>query len=181
MDYVGSIKDLLALYGPPVPAALVKVSKELTPLYEEWVRASRFCILSTVTEEKTDNSPRGEKGPVVKVADSRTLLLPDWPGNNRLDSLRNIILDGRASLMFMIPGVTTVVRINGTAKVTADLKTRQEFIMKGTLPATVIVFKIREVYIQCSKAVLRSELWKNQVDIKVPSLADILDEAEKKK
>ena len=181
MDYVGSIKDLLALYGPPVPAALVKVSKELTPLYEEWVKASRFCILSTVTEEKTDNSPRGEKGPVVKVADSRTLLLPDWPGNNRLDSLRNIILDGRASLMFMIPGVTTVVRINGTAKVTADLKTRKEFIMKETLPATVIVFKIREVYIQCSKAVLRSELWKNQVDIKVPSLADILDEAEKKK
>ena len=181
MDYVGSIKDLLALYGPPVPAALVKVSKELTPLYEEWVRASRFCILSTVTEEKTDNSPRGEKGPVVKVADSRTLLLPDWPGNNRLDSLRNIILDGRASLMFMIPGVTTVVRINGTAKVTAELKTRQEFIMNETLPATVIVFKIREVYIQCSKAVLRSELWKNQVDIKVPSLADILDEADKKK
>ena len=181
MDYVGSIKDLLALYGPPVPAALVKVSKELTPLYEEWVRASRFCILSTVTKEKTDNSPRGEKGPVVKVADSRTLLLPDWPGNNRLDSLRNIILDGRASLMFMIPGVTTVVRINGTAKVTAELKTRQEFIMNETLPATVIVFKIREVYIQCSKAVLRSELWKNQVDIKVPSLADILDEADKKK
>ena len=181
MDYVGSIKDLLDLYGPPVPAALVKVSKELTPLYEEWVRASRFCILSTVTKEKTDNSPRGEKGPVVKVADSRTLLLPDWPGNNRLDSLRNIILDGRASLMFMIPGVTTVVRINGTAKVTAELKTRQEFIMNETLPATVIVFKIREVYIQCSKAVLRSELWKNQVDIKVPSLADILDEAEKKK
>lgn len=181
MDYVGSIKDLLALYGPPVPAALVKVSKELTPLYEEWVRASRFCILSTVTKEKTDNSPRGEKGPVVKVADSRTLLLPDWPGNNRLDSLRNIILDGRASLMFMIPGVTTVVRINGTAKVTAELKTRQEFIMNETLPATVIVFKIREVYIQCSKAVLRSELWKNQVDIKVPSLADILDEADKNK
>ena len=181
MDYVGSIKDLLALYGPPVPAALVKVSKELTPLYEEWVRASRFCILSTVTKEKTDSSPRGEKGPVVKVADSRTLLLPDWPGNNRLDSLRNIILDGRASLMFMIPGVTTVVRINGTAKVTAELKTRQEFIMNETLPATVIVFKIREVYIQCSKAVLRSELWKNQVDIKVPSLADILDEADKNK
>ena len=181
MDYFSSIKDLLDLYGPPMPASLVKVSKELTPLYEEWVRASRFCILSTVSEEKTDNSPRGDKGPVVKVADSHTLLLPDWPGNNRLDSLRNIILDERASLMFMIPGVTTVVRINGAAKVTADLKTRQKFIMKETLPTTVIVFKIREVYIQCSKAVLRSELWNNQVDIKVPSLADILDEAQAKK
>ena len=181
MDYVSSIKDLLDLYGPPMPASLVKVSKKLTPLYEEWVRASRFCILSTVSEEKTDNSPRGDKGPVVKVADSHTLLLPDWPGNNRLDSLRNIILDERASLMFMIPGVTTVVRINGAAKVTADLKTRQKFIMKETLPTTVIVFKIIEVYIQCSKAVLRSELWDNQVDIKVPSLADILDEAQTKK
>ena len=181
MDYVSSIKDLLDLYGPPMPASLVKVSKKLTPLYEEWVRASRFCILSTVREEKTDNSPRGDKGPVVKVADSHTLLLPDWPGNNRLDSLRNIILDERASLMFMIPGVTTVVRINGAAKVTADLKTRQKFIMKETLPTTVIVFKIIEVYIQCSKAVLRSELWDNQVDIKVPSLADILDEAQTKK
>ena len=181
MDYFSSIKDLLDLYGPPMPASLVKVSKKLTPLYEEWVRASRFCILSTVSEEKTDNSPRGDKGPVVKVADSHTLLLPDWPGNNRLDSLRNIILDERASLMFMIPGVTTVVRINGAAKVTADLKTRQKFIMKETLPTTVIVFKIREVYIQCSKAVLRSELWNNQVDIKVPSLADILDEAQAKK
>ena len=181
MDYFSSIKDLLDLYGPPMPASLVKVSKKLTPLYEEWVRASRFCILSTVSEEKTDNSPRGDKGPVVKVADSHTLLLPDWPGNNRLDSLRNIILDERASLLFMIPGVTTVVRINGAAKVTADLKTRQKFIMKETLPTTVIVFKIREVYIQCSKAVLRSELWNNQVDIKVPSLADILDEAQAKK
>ena len=178
MDYVGSIKDLVALYGPPMPAALLKVSKELTPLYEEWIRASRFCILSTVTEEKTDNSPRGDKESVVKVADSHTLLLPDWPGNNRLDSLRNIILDERASLMFMIPGVTTVVRINGTAKVTVDLKTRQKFIMKETLPSTVIVFKIREVYIQCSKAVLRSELWNNQADIKVPTLADIIDEVQ---
>ncbi len=179
MQYVTQIDDLLDLYGEPVPASLVKVSKHLTPLYSKWIKSSRFCILSTVCGEKTDNSPRGDKISVVKVSDNKTLLLPDWPGNNRLDSLRNIIVDGRASLMFMIPGITTVVRTNGTAKITTDVNIKKQFAIQDKYPATVIVFKIQEVYVQCSKAIIRSELWSSDVTIEAPSLSDILEEARK--
>ena len=177
MEIINSIDKLLALYEPPVPDSLTKVSDHLTPLYEKWVSAARFCILTTVGNARTDGSPRGDKGPVVHVSDNQTLLMPDWPGNNRLDSLRNIIFDSKASMMFMIPGITTVVRVNGNAQLTADENLRKKFDQKGRKPAIVIIFKIKEVYVQCSKAVIRAELWKNSRTDGIPSLYDIINEA----
>ena len=130
MTPVRSIEELEALYDAAVPTSLSKVARKMTPLYRQWVEAAKFMVLSTVGPEGTDASPRGDDGPVVEIVDERTLLMPDWRGNNRLDSLRNIVRDERVSCMFMVPGVNNVVRINGTALVTADEDMRARFAKK---------------------------------------------------
>ena len=159
MDFVEDIETLETLYGAVPKAAQVKVTPCLTDTYRRWIMASRFCVLSTVGPEGTDGSPRGDEGPVVTELDPYTLAMPDWHGNNRMDSLRNIVRDGRVSLMFMVAGSTTAVRVNGTAKLTTDEALRARFEHKGRLPATVIVIAISEVYAQCARALIRSELW----------------------
>jgi len=159
MRTVDTVDALEALYGAAAPASLDKVTKRITPLYRQWIEASHFTILSTVGPEGTDASPRGDAGPVVRVADERTLLLPDWRGNNRIDSLRNIVRDGRASLMFLIPGCANVVRVNGKGAVTADEEITGQFVRQGKNPRTVIVLTVQEAYFQCAKAVMRSALW----------------------
>jgi PPOX class probable FMN-dependent enzyme len=171
---VETIPALEALYGAPGTASLRKVSARLTPLYRDWIMASRFCVLTTVGPEGTDGSPRGDDGPVAEVLDETTLLIPDWRGNNRLDSLRNIVRDGRVSLMFMVPGSATLVRVNGTAMLTDDAGLRNRFEQRGKHPATVIVISISEVYTQCAKAILRSGLWGREDAAEVPTMGQIL-------
>ena len=165
-------------YGPAVQGALDKVAPRVTPLYRQWIEASRFCVLSTVGPEGTDATPRGDDGPVVRIHDEGTLLLPDWRGNNRLDSLRNILRDPRASLMFLVPGCDNVVRANGRASLTADADLRASFAKGDRQPATVIVFEIDELYFQCAKALMRSRLWTSpdQRDA-VPTAGQFLREA----
>ncbi len=105
---IGDIAALEALYADaPGERAQTKVRSHVTPLYARWIAASRFCILSSVGPEGTDASPRGDDGPVARLLDPGTLALPDWRGNNRIDSLRNIVRDGRVSLMFLVPGLST--------------------------------------------------------------------------
>ncbi|MEO9463845.1 MAG: pyridoxamine 5'-phosphate oxidase family protein, partial [Marinomonas sp.] len=116
MKYVTDIAELETLYGTPGAASLRKVAQRMTPEYRRWIMASRFCVISTVGEDGTDGSPRGDDGPVVRELDAQTLAIPDWRGNNRMDTLRNIVADGRISLMFMVPGSNNVVRINGLAR-----------------------------------------------------------------
>lgn len=168
--------ELEALYGTPSDAALRKVAQRLTPAYRRWIEAARFCVISTVGPDGTDGTPRGDDGPVVLELDPGTLALPDWRGNNRLDSLRNIVSDGRISLMFMVPGDNVVVRVNGTAWLTDDAALRERFRRKSMLPATVAVIEIAEVYAQCPKALLRSGLWGRDDSAATPSLGEILDE-----
>ena len=157
--YVEDIAALEALYGTPPEAALVKVARRMTPAYRRWIMESRLCVLSTVGPEGTDGSPRGDEGPVVAELDPGTLAMPDWHGNNRLDSLRNIVRDGRVSLMFMVPGSANVIRVNGTARLSTDEALRGRFEKKGRLPTTVIVIAIAEIYSQCARALLRSGTW----------------------
>lgn len=134
MQTIDSIPALEALYDDAAPASLTKVTPVITPNYRKWIEASRFCILSTVGPEGTDATPRGDDGPVVRIADEKTILMPDWRGNNRLDNLRNIVRDPRVSLMFLIPGEKNVVRVNGTAKLTADADLCHSFEQKGMHP-----------------------------------------------
>ncbi|MGZ2258993.1 pyridoxamine 5'-phosphate oxidase family protein [Roseobacter sp. A03A-229] len=174
---IESLDALLALYGTPGAASLRKVAHRMTPLYRDWIMASRFCVLSTVGEDGTDASPRGEDGPVVLELDPSTLAMPDWRGNNRLDSLRNIVTDGRVSLMFMVPGSNNVVRLNGRAWLTADTDMRHRFAKGERLPATVIVIEIGEIYTQCARAMMRARLWQGaEPPIMVPTVGQILAE-----
>lgn len=159
MKTIDDIAALEALYGAPVPAALTKVTQKITPLYRKWIEASRFLILSTVGPEGTDASPRGDDGPVVRIIDDRTIWLPDWRGNNRIDNLRNIVRDGRVSLMFMVPGALNVVRVNGRAVLSDDPILTDTFEQRGRHPKTIIVIRPDEVYFQCAKALMRSDLW----------------------
>ena len=176
MRRIEDIAALEALYGTPSEASLRKVAGRLTPAYRKWIAASRFCVVSTVGPNGTDGTPRGDDGPVVLELDPGTLALPDWRGNNRLDSLRNLVTDGRISLMFMVPGDNSVVRVNGKAWLTDDEDLRGRFARKNMLPATVAVIEIAEVYAQCPKALLRSGLWGRDDSAETPSLGEILDE-----
>lgn len=177
MQYVDTLQDLEALYGKPGAPSLRKVARRMTPLYRKWIMASKLCMLTTVGPDGTDDSPRGDDGPVVLELDPGTLALPDWRGNNRLDSLRNIVLDGRVSLMFLVPGSNNVVRVNGTAKITADSALRGRFERGGKQPATVAVIRIDEIYSQCARAMLRAGTWSGQDEsADLPTMGEILAE-----
>lgn len=174
---IDSISALEALYGTPGAAALRKVANRMTPLYRRWIMASRLCMLATVGPEGTDDSPRGDDGPVVRELDAHTLALPDWYGNNRIDSLRNIVRDGRVSLMFLVPGSNNVVRVNGHARVTADPELLAHFDKAGKLPRSVIVISIHEIYSQCARALMRARIWScGDESAALPSIGEILAE-----
>lgn len=177
MTPLSTLDALHAHYGTPGEAATVKVTPCLTPAYRAFLDRARFCVLTTVGPEGTDGSPRGDDGPVVRVLDARTLVLPDWRGNDRIDSLRNIVRDGRVSLMFLIPGSNTAMRVNGTAIVTADEDLRSSFLRDGAQPRTVIVITIAEVYSQCARALIRSSLWTSgDQSAGLPTVGDMLRE-----
>lgn len=177
MSVITDVAALEALYGAPSPKSLDKVVDHVSPAYARWIDASRFVVLSTVGPGGTDGSPRGDDGPVVRIADPKTLLLPDWLGNNRMDSLRNIVEDGRVSLMFMVPGSTNVVRVNGRAVVETSARLTEGFSQSGRHPRSVIVVTVEEVYFQCAKAIMRSRLWSGRDESAgLPSAGDFLNE-----
>lgn len=166
MDFITSEDDLQAIYGEPARAAVAKVSTWLTPVYRRWIEAARFCVIATAGPGGTDASPRGDDGPVVRILDERTFAIPDWLGNNRIDSLRNLMHDDRIAVMFMVAGSGNVVRVNGRARVTADPPFRETFARHNAagalLPRTVLIVQVGEVYMQCSRAIMRSRLWAGQ-------------------
>lgn len=178
MQKIKTLDDLHALYGKPGAAAERKVVSQLTPLYRQWIMASRLCVVSTVGPDGTDGSPRGDDGPVVLELDNKTLALPDWRGNNRLDTLRNIVQDPRVSLMFFVPGSSNVVRVNGSAIVTDDAALRARFEKQGRQPATVIVIEIDEIYSQCARALMRAKTWiSGDESAQLPTIGQLLAEA----
>lgn len=179
MDWITDLESLHSHYGTPKAPALRKVADHITPAARRFIEASRFCLISSIGPEGTDGSPRGDVDPVVRVETPELLLLPDWQGNDRIDSLRNIIRDARVSLYFMVPGSTTSLRINGEARITADAALRESFMREGKNPRSVIAIRVREAYIQCARAIQRSDLW--QVDPEVakglPTVGEFLQEA----
>ena len=178
MHWITDLDSLHALYGTPAKPAVAKVTAHLTPAYAGFIQRSRFCILSTVGPEGTDGTPRGDQGPVITILDPKTLAMPDWKGNDRIDSLRNIVRDGRVSLIFLIPASTTAVRVNGTARLTADPALCQTFTRDATHPRSVIVIQIAEVYSQCARALQRSELWTaDDQSLGLPSAGQMLQDA----
>ncbi|WP_424942553.1 pyridoxamine 5'-phosphate oxidase family protein [Aliiroseovarius crassostreae] len=178
MKTIDTLDALEDLYGPSSKASQVKVVERLTPAYRDWIAASRFCILSTVGPDGTDGSPRGDDGPVVTVLDDQHFALPDWRGNNRIDSLRNIVRDPRVSVMFMVPGADIVVRVNGRAKLTTDEALCGRFDRDGNHPRSVTIVRVEEAYFQCARAIARARLWQGD-DLRkdLPTAGDMLRDA----
>ncbi len=177
MQAIESIEALEAHHGKVSPLALCKVCDHIKPVYQRCIKTSRFMILSTVGPGGTDASPQCDNNEVVRIVDAKTLWLPDWKGNNRLDSLKNIVEDGRLSLLFMVPGLDTVVRINGKAIVTADDDITGAFERDGKLPCRVTVISVSEVYFKCAKALMRSGLWQaGDASTKIPTAGEFLHE-----
>ncbi len=184
MDMIGAdhlIRDaaaLEALYGERNPAALAKEIDYIHPHYRAMIEASPFMVLATVGPEGLDCSPRGDPaGNFIQVADEKTVLIPDRRGNNRVDSLRNIVRDDRVALLFLIPGVGETLRVNGRAVISCAPDLIGRFPINGTLPKSVIVVTAESVYFQCPKALVRSELWNpaKQIDRKsLPSTGTML-------
>ena len=175
--YVQSLHELEAIYGSPVPASLSKELGYISDHYRQMIEKSPFAIIATVGGGGLDCSPRGDPPGFVRVADEKTLLIPDRRGNNRLDTLRNLIEDPRASLIFLIPGIGETLRVNGSAVISANADLRESFAINGKVPATVIEFRVERVYFQCQKALTRSRLWESESKIarsELPSTGSIL-------
>ncbi|WP_428490855.1 pyridoxamine 5'-phosphate oxidase family protein [Rhodopila sp.] len=170
---------LAAIYGESSAGAIGKEIDYIHPHYKAMIEASPFLVLATSGPEGLDCSPRGDPAGFVDVLDDKTLLIPDRRGNNRIDSLRNIIRDDRVALLFLIPGVGETLRVNGRAQVSVAPELIGRFPYRGTLPRSVIVVRAESVYFQCPKALVRSELWnpERHIDRKqLPSTGQILAE-----
>jgi PPOX class probable FMN-dependent enzyme len=154
-----SIEQLEALYGTPGERAIWKEIPYLNEDYRAFVEASPFIVLASVGPDGTDCSPKGDAPGFVKIIDERTLAIPDRPGNNRLDNLRNIVVDGRVSLLFIVPGVGETLRVNGRATISNEAALLESFAVDGKLPRTAIVVHVDTAYFHCSKAIARSHLW----------------------
>ena len=179
-EVIGSEADLRARYRAPSELAIKKQQGHLDHNCRRFIALSPFLCLATAGEKGTDNSPRGDAPGFVEVVDEHTLLIPDRPGNNRLDSLANIVRNPQVGLLFLIPGVTETLRVNGRARIVTRPEILERFAVNGRAPASVILVETEEVFLHCSKALIRSRLWQEdaKVDRKVlPSLGRMIAEA----
>jgi uncharacterized protein len=159
MSFIATIEQLETIYGLANEASTVKVANRITPSYRALIEKSPFAALATSGPEGLDCSPRGDLPGFVRIHDDKTLMMPDRRGNNRTDSLRNIVRDPRVAMLFLIPGSASTLRVNGRALVSADPDLVASFKVDGKAPRTVIVMTIEEIYFQCARAMVRSDLW----------------------
>ncbi|RWA76937.1 pyridoxamine 5'-phosphate oxidase family protein [Mesorhizobium sp.] len=178
MSLITSIEQLEALYGQPGEASIVKELDHVIPEYAAFIEASPFVALATSGPEGLDCSPRGDLAGFVRLTDEKTMMMPDRRGNNRADSLKNIIRDPRVGLLFMVPGSGTTLRVNGRAHITTDAELCASFTVDGKPARSVTVIAVDTVYFQCARAIVRSELWSpaRHVDPKsLPTPGQILE------
>ena len=174
---VTSVEQLERVYGEPYGPSIAKEADRITAHYRAFIEAAPFFALASVGPDGMDCSPRGDPAGFVRVHDERTLLIPDRQGNNRIDTLRNILVDPRVALLFLIPGCGETIRVNGRASISVDPALAQTFVMNGKTPRAVIVVTVDRIYFQCAKAIVRSKLWdaSRHVDRKsLPSAGTIL-------
>jgi len=176
---IGDAAALARLYGAPPLASLKKEIDHVHAHYRALIAAAPFVVLATSGPGGLDASPRGDPAGFVVVEDEKTLLLPDRRGNNRVDSLANIITDPRVALLFLIPGIGETLRVNGRADISIDPALLRRFAMDGREPRTVLVVHVETVYFQCSRAIARSRLWDTDTRIErssLPSTGTILSD-----
>lgn len=179
MQQISTIAELEAVYHQqPVLASMAKEVDYLIPQYQKLIELSPFVALATMGAGGLDCSPRGDNQGFVRVLDSKTLAMPDRRGNNRIDSLRNIVADPRVALLFFIPGSGTTFRVNGSAYLTTDAELCKSFEVEGNLPRSVIIIKVEAAYTQCARAILRAGLWDSSKHVEkseVPTIGEMLE------
>ena len=179
MSIVASIEELEEIYGQPGETSIVKVADRITPSYRTLIEKSPFAALATCGPEGLDCSPRGDLPGFVRIHDDKTLMLPDRQGNNRVDSLRNLVRDPRVALLFLIPGSGSTLRVNGRAQVSTQAELLASFRIEGKAPRTVIVITVEDIYFQCARAIVRSDLWNPEKHVNpktLPTAGQILAE-----
>lgn len=178
MDHIATKEDLRRHYRPVMDAAVRKELRVLDAHCRRFIENSPFVLIgSSDGQGNGDVTPKGDRPGFVAILDDVTLAIPDRPGNNRLDTLENIVANPAIGLLFLIPGMNETLRVNGEARVTADPALRERLAVDGKLPATVIVVKLRAAYMHCAKAFMRSQLWKPDTWMErseMPTLGQIL-------
>jgi PPOX class probable FMN-dependent enzyme len=176
---IATMEQLESIYGEPRPVAVLKEVGEITDGYAKLIEAAPFIAIATSGPEGLDCSPKGDPAGFVRILDRKTLAIPDRPGNNRVDGMRNLVRDPRIALLFLIPGVGETLRVNGRAAISVDPALLQSFAIADKLPRAVIVVTVERVYFHCSKAIVRSKLWSeaSKVDrAALPSTGSIIAE-----
>ncbi|MBH0119053.1 pyridoxamine 5'-phosphate oxidase family protein [Rhodococcus sp. CX] len=177
---IETVEELEAVVGVPTPAILEKHTTFTTPLMREYIEQARFFVLATSDADgNCDCSPRGDLISKVLFPDDKTLVLPDRPGNRRADSYRNILENPHVGILFLVPGVDEVVRVNGRASLSSDPGLLAELAMSGKPAQLAVIVQIDEAYLHCARAILRAKLWDPETWVEpesVPSLRDILAE-----
>ena len=154
-----TIEQLETIYGEPNERSLRKEIPYVNEDYRTFIELAPFVVLATAGQEGLDCSPRGDAPGFVRIIDEKTLAIPDRVGNNRIDSLRNIIVEPRLALLFVVPGVGETLRVNGRGRISNEAALLASFAVDGKLPRTVLLVDVDAVYFHCSKALARSRLW----------------------
>ncbi|MFB6327208.1 pyridoxamine 5'-phosphate oxidase family protein [Pantoea deleyi] len=176
-NIITELDELDSLYGSVAPPSIAKVTTYIHPAYRPFIEASPFVALATSGPDGLDVSPRGDPAGFIDIQDEKTLLLPDRRGNNRIDSLRNILHDNRVALLFLIPGIGETLRVNGTAAISTDPALLERFSVNHQQPRTVLRISVERVFFQCSRAIIRAGLWDADTQISrqaLPSTGSIL-------
>ena len=176
---VSSVDQLEQIYGQPIPTSIVKEVDRLNEVYRKLVEAAPFVVIATSGPDGLDCSPKGDLPGFVRIVDDKTLMIPDRPGNNRLDGFKNLMSDPRIALLFLIPGCAETLRVNGRASVSVDPALRESFAVNGKPARAVLVVDIETVFFHCAKAIVRAKLWDPaaQIDRKdLPSAGKIIAE-----
>ncbi|MGY9014366.1 MAG: pyridoxamine 5'-phosphate oxidase family protein [Rhodospirillales bacterium] len=180
MARIESVEQLREIYKPSTGRAAVKVLTKLEKHSRQFIDLSPFLVMSSMgTDGIADISPRGEAPGFVQILDDMTVAIPDRPGNNRLDTFTNILSNPAVGLIFFIPGIDEILRLQGDAELRDDENLKVKFEVKGKRPAAVVVVKLREVYLHCAKAIMRAELWEEASKIDrslLPSMGQIMKE-----
>ncbi|MGI9482624.1 MAG: pyridoxamine 5'-phosphate oxidase family protein [Hyphomicrobiales bacterium] len=179
---IETFKALEALYKPVNPTSIAKETTRLTPQYRRWIERAPFLAIASSGPGGLDCSPRGDvAGELVHILSDSQIAIPDRRGNNRIDTLRNIVADPRVALLFLTPGINETMRINGVAKITTDPELIARFEVEGKRPVSVILVETRAVYFQCARALMRSRLWDVEVQLdlnEVPTAGEMIKGAE---
>lgn len=176
-DVITSEADLRRLYAQPMERARLKTLRRLDEHCRSFIGRSPFLCLGTFSEEGADVTPRGDEPGFVQVLNDETIAIPDWPGNNRLDTLLNLVKNERVALLFFIPGVLETLRVNGTAEIRTGDALLSRWDRNGKRPKTAVVIKVREAFLHCGKALIRSRLWQDDYKIEraaLPSYGQML-------